>query len=429
MISKRMKQTDIKRIAKLSPILKPITAPITENQYYELFQMAEECVSYRYDYLFSIGERNMFEGNFYSCIIERCKEYFVLRFVRFACSMGDERLHEYYTLCQDKDFNFDEEFDFEEEDNLDISDTHEYKQIWIDKHGNSYTIILDKQENGTTADTFITLDYKGVICPSIAKKMIDILPDEYSNYCYTGRNEELCLPMLKQAYIHLLDKWQKDFTDAVIAHGFVTECYKHSKSIRVAVKHRYTLPTDYETMKCYFAYLDSLVECGLCVTEPRFVCPQDIQKAYAKINLDIKRLQQEKEKREAAQKEKKFAKHHSYLFGIHFDNGHFRFDSLDSVEAYRKEGEIMHHCVFQSKYYNKHDVLTMHVSDMEGNRVATCSVDVVKGEIIELQTMCNNSIWREGDEYKEIWNTLMARMHTFPKPKKERSRNALLKAV
>ena len=422
-----MRKEDKERITALSATLKPIKAPLTDNQYCELYGMAEECISYRYDYLFSIGERNSFEGHFDSCIIERCKEYFVIRYVRFNGSMGDERLHEYYTLCKDKDF--DDDFEFEEEDSFDISDIHEYKQVWIDKYANTCTIILENVEDPFTTDVFISLHYDGVNAPYIAKKMLDILPDEYSNYCYTGNNDTLCHAALKQHYIHLLDKWQKGFTDAVIEHGFVTECYKYYRSIKVAVKHNFTLPTDYDTMKCYFDYLDSLERCGLCLTEPRYICPQDIRKAYEEIDLETKRRKVEKEKRDAERKEKEFALHHAYLFNIHFDNGHFKFDSLDSVEAYRKEGEIMHHCVYQCRYYERHNVLTLHVSDLEGNRVATCSVDVVKGDVVELQTICNDAKWREGDEYKEIWNTLMARMHTFPKPKKERSRNALLKAV
>ena len=424
-----MRQVDIQRVVALSATLKPIKAPLTDNQYSELSEMAEETISYRYDYLFHIGERNSFNSSFYSCIIEKCKEYFVARFVRSDCYMGDEQLHEYYTLCQDKDFDFNDEFEFEKEDTLDISNTYEYKQVWFDKYGNSHTIILDNQTDAATTDVFTSLRYEGTISPCVAKKMLDILPEEYSDYCYTGNNDDLCHPILKKHYLRLLDKWQKGFADAVIEHGFVTECYKYYRSIQVAVRHNYTLPTDYDTMQCYFAYLNALQRVGRCVTEPRYICPQDIMKAYRETDREFMRHVEELKKVYVALQEEEFTKHHSYLFGIHFDNGHFRFDSLDSVEAYRKEGEIMHHCVFQSKYYNKHDVLTMHVSDMEGNRVATCSVDVVKDEIVELQTMCNNSIWREGAEYKEIWNTLMARMHTFPKPKKERSRNALLKAV
>lgn len=425
-----MRQANTKRIAALSTALKPITAPLTDNQYWELSGMAEECISYRYDYLFSIGERNSFEGYFDSCIIEKCKEYFVIRFVRFNGYMGDERLHEYYTLCKDKDFDFDNDFEFEEEDSFDITDIREYKQIWIDKYGNSHIVTLNRLEDNASYDIFISLNSKDAISPAIAKKMLDILPDEYSQYCYTSYDEEdLCLPVLKKHYIHLLDKWQKNFTEAVIEHGFVNECYKHCRSIKVAVKHNYILPTDYETLKCYFAYLDSLEKGGFCLTEPRYICPQDIRKAYENIDLEIKRQQEEKKKREAELKEKEFAKHHAYLFNIHFDNGHFKFDSLDSVEAYRREGEIMHHCVYQCCYYERHNILTLHISDLEGNRVATCSVDVVKGKIVELQTMCNNPEWRKSDEYKEIWNTLNARMHTFPKPQEEQGSNALLRAV
>lgn len=68
----------------------------------------------------------------------------------------------------------------------------------------------------------------------------------------------------------------------------------------------------------------------------------------------VKQVKESKPKAEkkpkAQKKEKEFAEKHSYLFNIHFDNGHFKFDSLDSVEAYRQEGKMMHHCIYRCKY-------------------------------------------------------------------------------
>ncbi len=102
---------------------------------------------------------------------------------------------------------------------------------------------------------------------------------------------------------------------------------------------------------------------------------------------------------------------------------HLSYKSLDSVEEYRREGKIMHHCIYKCGFYEEHDMLALHITDHEGNRVATCTIDLLTRTIDQIQPIGNATgfkneygrEWKDEPEYKEIWNTIMARMHTLPK--------------
>lgn len=417
MIFKTMKQTMKQRVAELSATLKPIAEPVSDNQFWEIQGVAEECTSYMFSYALYYDYRQDYDDTGYSCVIDKVEEFQVLRFFSFNAFMSDDYIRDYYTRTEEHE-DEDDWIDEEEPEfpDLDITDITECKQIWIDRFGNTETIVFDQFD---AENIFVSIKEKQdwFSNPQVSLAIIKAIKSEYEDYCHS--EEELVLPTLKANYLHLIDKWQPNFATSAIEHGFTEDCFEYLNTLKVAIKHNYTLPTEYEDMKMYFDYLSSLVKMGRCLTEPRFVCPNNIREAYNAISEEYRNNLAEKKRLEALRNENDFAENHSYLFNIHFDNGHFQFDSLDSVEAYRMEGETMHHCIYQCAYYNKHDVLSMHVSDLEGNRVATCSVNVVKGTIVELQTICNDAQWRQGNEYKEIWNTLMARMHTFPRRQKE----------
>ena len=407
------------RVAELSATLKPIQSH-SDNQFWEMYGIAEEFVTDKYDYAFYYGYHTDFDGTFSSCVIDSAEEYQVLRFFNIHVFMDDAPIYNFYLNQKEHeneaDWQDDEDYGMYD---LQVKKVTETKQVWIDRHGKAQTIFLAEDQCNESPFVSIRAKQEWFNTPKVSWAILQSISDEHSDYCHT--DEERILPTLRANYLHIIDKWQPDFASSAIKHGFAEKCIQFMNTLKVAIKHGYTLPTDRDTLSMYFDYLNLMQRLHLCMTEPRYICPIDLTREHDRLNELLTRQQETLARKRAEEREANFAEHHSYLFGIEFDNGHFHFQSLDSVEAYRVEGKIMHHCIYNANRYNNHDELALHISDMEGNRVATCSINVKTQKIVEIQPIGNDTgfyntygtDWKETNDYKEIWNVLCARMHTF----------------
>lgn len=410
-----------KRVAELSATLAPIDEAFTFLHLSEVMGIADDFICYNSPYYCNGLQRVDFEATFQSCIFETCGEYQVLRFFATEVYNSGEGTYQYFAneLAHQ---NEDDYMDYGEYDNeLEKRGCTEFKQIWIDRHGKTETITLSNPIS-LDSEVFCSVRSMHEWVSTTPKVFIPILTNinEYDDYCHTyAEDDEIILRDIRKRFFTHARKFNQEFVDEITSHGFSDDFIHFFRTFMVLSKHHIALPKGYNDIRIYFNCLESLEHEGKCITEPRNINPTELIAAYHKEQDRLAKEREERAKRMAIEDNVRFNKLHAYLFGIEFDDDLFHYKSLDSVEAYRIEGEIMHHCIFRTKYYNRHDVLSMHITDHEGNRVATCSINVERGEIIELQTMCNDPEWRKGNEYKHIWNTLMARMHTFPRQPKE----------
>lgn len=395
------------RLSSLPDICKQITP--------DMVMIAEDCNSYNASF-FCNGQwqKPCFQGDFQGCFLQSVGDRQVLRF--------------YYISTELEGLAYDERpEDWDDEDapempEMTTTGMTEYKQVWIDQKGHADVINLD---NG--------------ICTQYNEETFVCVPDSLQPWIYEPNVKNLILNLVNEHEDYendfsltyhlsptgeLLSKQAPQFNKCILSLYRTNDATSLYRTFRVALRHHYQLPTDNATTRLYLDYLRMLNDINEGhMTNPKFICPDNILEAHDRLARRRDKIKAEKERREAARMEAEFREQHAWLFGIEFDNDHFHFKSLDSVEEYRREGEIMHHCIYRMKYFNKHDYLSMHISDLEGNRVATCTIDLARRSIEQIQTICNDPQWREGNEYKEIWNVLMARMHTFPKRKKQTTSN------
>lgn len=64
---------------------------------------------------------------------------------------------------------------------------------------------------------------------------------------------------------------------------------------------------------------------------------------------------------------------------------------LDSLEAYREEGNKMKHCVFQCEYYAKTDSVILSAHDHSGNRIETVEFSLSQGKVVQSRGVCNSN--------------------------------------
>jgi len=79
------------------------------------------------------------------------------------------------------------------------------------------------------------------------------------------------------------------------------------------------------------------------------------------------------------------------FFGIVIQDGDIEITPLNSIEAYRAEGECLHHCVFKCEYYAKQESLILSAHDHKGNRIETVEFDLTQGKVIQSRGVCNSN--------------------------------------
>lgn len=55
------------------------------------------------------------------------------------------------------------------------------------------------------------------------------------------------------------------------------------------------------------------------------------------------------------------------------------------------EGEAMHHCVYNMKYFSKDNSLILSARDKDGNRLETIELDLRTLEIVQSRGKCNGT--------------------------------------
>lgn len=415
-----MNKTIQQRVAELAATLKPIK-DYTGAAYItcDMVEEAEDYNSYNASFYCNGWVKPVYEGDFKGAMLCKAGEFQVLR-QYYVCTRLEGLAYD--EIPEEWDEN-DGEPDYPE---MKITDVVEYRQIWFNQSEQLTIDLADIYDfRDETFCTYLCDVQDWIFEPKHRQFILDTI-NEHRDYC-DGRN----LTYILSPCGELLAKQAPEFNQFIQERHRTDDAISLYRTFKVALRHKFQFPTNAEECRMYLDYLLMLSRTGNAgnMTNPKFICPADIALAHDALVAKRDKIKREEELRKARLAEPEFAEKHAWLLGIEFETEHFHFQSLDSVEAYLNEGEIMHHCIFKSEYYKKHDYLSMHIQDFEGNRVATCTVDLLHRTIEQIQPVGNATgymknygiNWHDTNDYKHIYNTLMARMHTFPKRKPQQT--------
>lgn len=125
--------------------------------------------------------------------------------------------------------------------------------------------------------------------------------------------------------------------------GHETELDTCWQSYKIARRHRYE-PEDYG-LWCDMVRL--LERCGRDIRSVRYICPKDMKAEHDKWLAKVTRLEEkrrmEEQMKRAKAREADFYREKSRYFGIVISDGDIEISVLDSIEAFRAEGEKMKH--------------------------------------------------------------------------------------
>lgn len=162
-------------------------------------------------------------------------------------------------------------------------------------------------------------------------------------------------------------------------------------SFKVAMRHHYQIAD----FKLWCDTIRLLDQCGRDLHNVKYICPKDLtaehDKWLRKVNVMEEKRRSMEQLQRAKQHETDFYKEKSRYFGIILKDDELEISVLDSLDAYKAEGDAMKHCVFRCEYYAKSDTLVLSAHDKSGNRVETIEFSLTEGKVIQSRGVCNTN--------------------------------------
>lgn len=154
----------------------------------------------------------------------------------------------------------------------------------------------------------------------------------------------------------------------------------------------------------------ALEYCGRDIHNAHYVCPDNLKEAHdywtERRSQIIGKERNRKALEKAMQNEADFIRLKSKFFDLTISDGTIEIIVLDSIEAFKEEGDTMHHCVFSGSYYNRPDSLVMSAR-IEGKRIETIEFSLTDMKILQSRAVCNGT----SEYHDRIINLLNSNLH------------------
>lgn len=187
----------------------------------------------------------------------------------------------------------------------------------------------------------------------------------------------------------------------------------------IAFKHKYDL-SDYFIWQDYIGFLKYF---NKDVTNAALVCPTDLKRQH-----DIYMMRKRKIEKKAAlqaklqklaDQEKEYLNLKGKYIGIEFEHHEFKIRVLNSVQEYVTIGEIMHHCIYDSRYYSKKETLILSAF-VDDKPIETVELDLTKGKVVQCRGKLNQNTKYHNDIIKLTEQNI--NLFNINKPNKKRSK-------
>lgn len=227
-------------------------------------------------------------------------------------------------------------------------------------------------------------------------------------------------PMTEKCYLPtiietLFKIGEEGLARMMIMHDGITKQQISKYWLSFLCARRHGLRLDINGWIQWLDYVTDLDKLGRDIRSPKYLIPEDIGRAHASILPRVQeirrreyeermrarneayrlRLEREEQRRieEAKKEEAGYQKRMQVYFGIVIvtESG-LTITPLQSVQAFKEEGDAMHHCVFHNGYYRaERHCLILSARDKDGKRVETIRIDLNTFTVAESRGVCNKA--------------------------------------
>lgn len=177
----------------------------------------------------------------------------------------------------------------------------------------------------------------------------------------------------------------------LLAYSGVTET--HWPSIKICIRNNYIV----RDASMYVDYLQLLGLYGKDLRNAYYVCPKNLKKEH---DLYVARRQRDRDRAERNRQAKEllrqrdaelaFMERIKALVDLVISDSNITIVPLKSLEEFKQEGDIMKHCVFACKYWDKPDSLILSAR-IEDKPIETIEVNLNTFKVVQSRGVCNST--------------------------------------
>lgn len=333
----------------------------------------------------------------------------------------------YAVLEQKKEFSVVRYFSFVKhkmKDNV----CREFMQVWVSAHGN---VVRAKQRFATYGyyDTFL-MDSPMEVWTNRKNGYYNRLTDiSYSKLFVRSRKAEKVICNYRENQFYLIGKnyvWLPDdlhvdtfpFLETILKQRprvaellLLNRLQFKQEIVKLAWKHGYlTEELDYNLWSDTVSMAEKL---HYDLRNPFYVCPMNLHTTHNLYTLRLEREEEREERQRTAMKrmndelaKKYFENFIKKFIGFKVENGSITIQPLKSIEEFKEEGEMMHHCVFACGYYKKPDTLILS-AQVNGEHTETIEIDLKSFSIVQSRGVCN----QPSEYHEQIISLLLNNMY------------------
>jgi len=184
------------------------------------------------------------------------------------------------------------------------------------------------------------------------------------------------------------------------------ELNKVWNSYKIAMRNGYRI----SDISLWADLVQALEYCGRDIHNAHYVCPGNLKEAHDYwTNRKAQAMEKERTRMElerAMKREADFIRLKSKFFDLTISDGTIDIVVLDSIKAFKEEGDTMHHYVFSNSYYDRPDSLVMSAR-IEGKRIETIEFSLTDMKILQSRAVCNGI----SEYHDRIINLLNSNLH------------------
>jgi len=161
------------------------------------------------------------------------------------------------------------------------------------------------------------------------------------------------------------------------------------REIKICIRNRYKIAD----ANIWIDYVEMLRMKNIDTLNPKHICPNDLREEHDKLVRarirENQRAAQEAERRrrhegviEKAKNYEVFASTISQFANLNITDGEILIKPLQIIEEFKEEGEAMHHCVYQSRYYGRPNTLVLSAK-LGTKRLETIELNLKTYEVVQ----------------------------------------------
>lgn len=204
-------------------------------------------------------------------------------------------------------------------------------------------------------------------------------------------------------------------------------------SIKICLRNKYKV----KDHRIYIDYLDLLKYFKKDLRNAKYVCPKNLMKEHdilMKKKREILRLEEQERNRLAILKRQEnlekarieFIERMTKFFDLEFKKGLIKIVPLKSIDEFKKEGDILNHCVFTNEYYSKKESLILSAR-IRNKPIETIEISLDKLQVEQARGL-NNKATKYHDQILEIINKNMPLIGAIARPKKRKKSKQLVES-